>query len=561
MLLLYLSAVAGVVLGQSMSPPGPTHAGVATNCNKWVVAKKGDNCATVENQAKITHAQFLSWNPAVSNDCITNFWVDYAYCVGVGASVSTTGRTSTQRTTTSPATPVTSIPGPTFTGTPPNCNAWHLVKQGEDCSTITKLYGLSMADFRKLNPAVSSDCSTNFWVGYAYCIRLGPAILTSTGSTTTTTTTTTTKPTSASYSFNSTYSVRHPITSWIITTPTINASWPPTQTQAGQPRYCNNWHLVTGPETCSDIAFQYKIWMTLSDFFAWNPAIGTDCSGLVQFSWVCVGIQPQVGMTIALAPTGVANGTVSLPPYISYTPSPLPTVNTNFSPTPSHGPMPTNCVVFEKAASPGGSPACNSMVANHPEVSQDRFFLWNPVLNQNCAAVREGNYYCLGAYSETDQAGFPQPQAVKTKPVRNVAPDTATNCVAWYLAAEGQTCKEFAMIFGTVGGDCSKIDAGNWYCVAVPGTPTTRTVKGVPSTIPFDNSSTAKPTRCRRFYYVQQGDGCWQITKDAGISLDDFYKWNPNTAPDCAGMWSNIYVCVGLTGPVATFSGSPPKPT
>jgi hypothetical protein len=25
---------------------------------------------------------------------------------------------------------------------------------------------------------------------------------------------------------------------------------------------------------------------------------------------------------------------------------------------------------------------------------------------------------------------------------------------------------------------------------------------------------------CRRFYYVQAGDGCWQISNDAGISLE-----------------------------------------
>lgn len=87
---------------------------------------------------------------------------------------------------------------------------------------------------------------------------------------------------------------------------------------------------------------------------------------------------------------------------------------------------------------------------------------------------------------------------------------------------------------------------------------------------------------CRRFYFVKPGDGCWQISHDAGIALEyvtitilfkspspeltstphrDFYKWNPGAAPDCSGMWANIYVCVGITGPAATFSGTPPKPT
>lgn len=66
---------------------------------------------------------------------------------------------------------------------------------------------------------------------------------------------------------------------------------------------------------------------------------------------------------------------------------------------------------------------------------------------------------------------------------------------------------------------------------------------------------------CRRFYFVQPGDGCWQISTDAGIALADFYAWNGGAAPDCSGMWSGVYVCVGIAGPVATFSGVPPQPT
>jgi hypothetical protein len=31
----------------------------------------------------ITLDQFYSWNPAVSKDCVTNFWLGQAYCVGV----------------------------------------------------------------------------------------------------------------------------------------------------------------------------------------------------------------------------------------------------------------------------------------------------------------------------------------------------------------------------------------------------------------------------------------------------------------------------------------------
>jgi hypothetical protein len=29
--------------------------------------------------------QFYDWNPAVSRDCVTNFWLGQAYCVGVSS--------------------------------------------------------------------------------------------------------------------------------------------------------------------------------------------------------------------------------------------------------------------------------------------------------------------------------------------------------------------------------------------------------------------------------------------------------------------------------------------
>src|SRR4051812_30643001 len=94
-------AAASVALTQTTAP-GPTQPGTAANCNKWHIVKKGDDCSKIETLYDITHTRFLIWNPAVSQDCITNFWPDYAYCVGVGASATSSSRvTSTAKTTSS----------------------------------------------------------------------------------------------------------------------------------------------------------------------------------------------------------------------------------------------------------------------------------------------------------------------------------------------------------------------------------------------------------------------------------------------------------------------------
>ena len=59
--------------------------GSPADCNKWSLVTDGLTCTELATQAGITLAQFLAWNPAVSSDCVTNYWLGEAYCVGVGA--------------------------------------------------------------------------------------------------------------------------------------------------------------------------------------------------------------------------------------------------------------------------------------------------------------------------------------------------------------------------------------------------------------------------------------------------------------------------------------------
>jgi hypothetical protein len=180
-------------------------------------------------------------NPDVSEDCASNFWGGYAYCVATGP------------------------PGPFFPDTPADCSAWHVVVSGDLCGDVAAIYGLTLPDFLVLNPSVSSDCTQNFWLGNAYCVGRDTASSSSSSSTTTTSistttssTTTTTSDAGSTSSFNATYSTRHPTTSWDITIPTRDDSaWPPTKTQPGQPSYCNAWHLVGERETCRAIINRY----------------------------------------------------------------------------------------------------------------------------------------------------------------------------------------------------------------------------------------------------------------------------------------------------------------
>lgn len=52
--------------------------------------------------------------------------------------------------------------------------------------------------------------------------------------------------------------------------------------------------------------------------------------------------------------------------------------------------------------------------------------------------------------------------------------------------------------------------------------------------------------RCNTFYEVKSGDGCWDIANTHGISLDDFYSFNPAVGDDCSKLYPDNYVCVGV---------------
>ena len=56
----------------------------------------------------------------------------------------------------------------------------------------------------------------------------------------------------------------------------------PTLMQSGMVSDCDKFYYVEPDDGCYNIA--------LSDFYAWNPAVKDDCSGLEAEYYVCVGI-------------------------------------------------------------------------------------------------------------------------------------------------------------------------------------------------------------------------------------------------------------------------------
>ncbi|KAH8624629.1 hypothetical protein IG631_20094 [Alternaria alternata] len=250
-----------------VATPSPIQSGMTTNCNKFHLVVSGDGCYDLASTYSISLDDFYAWNPAVGSEC-TSLWTKTYVCVGL------IGSTPTPKPTVTPAPSTTVKPSSTVktstgngvaTPTPvqpsmvPNCNGFYLVKAGDGCYDIAAAAKIPLDSFYQWNPYVGTDCS-KLWSGYNVCIRTIGFTAPASSTFKTSTVPTTTKP----------------------------ASNTPTPVQQGMVTGCKKFHKVVAGDGCWDIANNNKI--ALDDFYKWNPAVKTDCSGLWAQYYVCIGI-------------------------------------------------------------------------------------------------------------------------------------------------------------------------------------------------------------------------------------------------------------------------------
>ncbi|KAL4860468.1 hypothetical protein BDV12DRAFT_209352 [Aspergillus spectabilis] len=78
-----------------------------------------------------------------------------------------------------------------------------------------------------------------------------------------------------------------------------------------------------------------------------------------------------------------------------------------------------------------------------------------------------------------------------------------------------------------------------------PTTTTTSTTSETSATPPAESQPGAT-TDCSLWHVVKSGDGCQTIAGGYGISLEDFYTWNPGVGSDCSTLWLGYAVCVAI---------------
>jgi LysM repeat protein len=157
-------------ISPTLSPvPKPTHtqAGITSSCTKFERASTGDGCWAMANRAGVELSSFYKWNSVLGIDgeqCTSQFWPDYYYCVGVA-----TASTTADPTTTS----FLSRPIKTQPGFPADCKKWIEAKEGDSCWAIKDDNNVALEQLYTLNPVLGENgvnCGTKLWPEYSYCL-------------------------------------------------------------------------------------------------------------------------------------------------------------------------------------------------------------------------------------------------------------------------------------------------------------------------------------------------------------------------------------------------------
>ncbi|KAJ8058396.1 hypothetical protein OCU04_012586 [Sclerotinia nivalis] len=121
-----------------------------------------------------------------------------------------------------------------------------------------------------------------------------------------------------------------------------------------------------------------------------------------------------------------------------------------------------------------------------------------------------------------------------TSAAKNIGPDGRT----YYQAA-----KEILVHYENEAGLCCNTSVVPDKTLQPTCIPTGKTDTNVrPSPLPIQSGMS---TQCASFHLVKNGDNCYNIAKAVGVSLKDFFAWNPAVkGGECSGLWPGYHVCI-----------------
>ncbi|KAL4787166.1 hypothetical protein BJX76DRAFT_29083 [Aspergillus varians] len=320
--------------------------------------------------------------------------------------------------------------GPVDPGTAADCT-WYdtALDASYTCEWFEFNWGLSHEDFVSYNPSVLDDCS-GIKIGNSYCVEVNNG-----------------QP-------------RPTITS---PTPTGTATPKPSPTQDGLIDTCNSFYRAVSGDTCDKIVARYGTF-TLSQFLGWNPAVGSDCSGLVATYYYCVGVPGLGGSSTTTTATSTSTSTR--------------TSTTASGPTPTQTGIISACTRYHKAVD---GDSCTGIVQQYGTFTLDQFLAWNSAVGADCAGLWLGYYYCIGVPGTATKTSTSTTMTTTTtagcaSAPTPTQPGAVCACKSWHKVVSGNTCDAIQKQYGItaanfnkwnpqVGTDCKSLWLGYYVCV------------------------------------------------------------------------------------------------
>lgn len=321
-------------------------------------------------------------------------------------------------------------------------------------------------------------------------------------------------------------------------TTTSSSASGPSPTQSGLTRDCQRFYFVESGDSCVGIVNKHGTF-TLSQFYAWNPAVGTSCQGLQAGVYVCIGVQ----------------GTPTTRPTSTTTRSQSATTTPN-GPQPQQPNIRKDCQRFHKVVS---GDTCEVIVNRYRTFDTKQFISWNPDVGSACTSLFLDFYVCIGVLgtptsasssSRTTATGIVTPSPIQS--------GTISTCNRFVKSgSSGASCQKFSggnrislaqlyawnRVLGVRGENCGSFSNSMNYCVSVS------------RPLPPPNNGPVQsgvPDTCWRYGDALPGGTCAKFADRFGISLSQLYAWNPvlgNNGQNCqTSFWSGYWYCVQVAG-------------
>ncbi|KAH6953854.1 hypothetical protein BKA56DRAFT_454257, partial [Ilyonectria sp. MPI-CAGE-AT-0026] len=220
------------------------------NCTTWFAPDSYDSCESVLAFTWLEFDDLYHINPSIKSDC-TGLPIGTYYCISTNEDGSPPGEDDSDGTLTSAASStatatVTGVvtPSPVQSNMVSDCEDFYLVQADDGCWAIADSNNIELNDFYKWNPSVKNDC-TGLGAKVYVCVGIKAATSTTSG----------------------------------------NSGSTSSPVQDGIASDCKDFYFVQADDGCWAISNTNGI--NLADFYEWNPAVKSDCSGLQANVYVC----------------------------------------------------------------------------------------------------------------------------------------------------------------------------------------------------------------------------------------------------------------------------------